>query len=81
MSKFNKTIFLKYLDKLIIKDNLMEENNISMINNSLENILSNRSFKSMINTAKNNWLELPVEEVIMNILNYLSSLELVEINN
>ena len=81
MSKFNKTIFLKYLDKLIIKDNLMEENNISMINNSLENILSNRRFKSMINTAKNNWLELPVEEVIMNILNYLSSLELVEINN
>lgn len=81
MSKFNKTIFLKYLDKLIIKDNLMEENNISMINNSLENILSNRRFKSMINTAKNNWLELPVEEVMTNILKYLSSLELVDINS
>ena len=54
---------------------------ISMINNSLESILSNRRFKSMINTAKNNWLELPVEEVMTNILKYLSSLELVDINS
>ena len=33
----------------------------------------------MINTAKNNWLELPVEDTIDSILNFIYSLELVEV--
>lgn len=78
-NNFNKMRFIKYLDKLILKDSLIDESNLYEIKNSLENTLSNNRFKSMINMAKNNWLELPVEDVITSIIEFLSSLELVEV--
>ena len=78
-SSFSNSRFLKYLDKLVFKDNLIDENNISDLNNSLESILYNNKFKSMISMARNNWLEIPIEEAISSILKFISSLELVEV--
>ena len=42
-------------------------------------IFKNRKYKSMLSQANNNWLDLPVETVINNILEFLSSLEVVNV--
>lgn len=78
-NNFDKIRFINYLDKFVFKDSLIDENNLSEIKNSLNNILSNNKFKSMLNMAKNNWTELPVENVITIIIEFLTSLELVEV--
>ncbi len=75
---FNNNRFLEYMDKLIFKDSLISENNIYDVKVSLKFTLNNRKFRSMINMAKNNWLEIPAEDVIEFILKFISSLELVE---
>ena len=79
INNFSKMRFINYLDKLIFKDNLIDENNLFEIKKSLEDTLSNNRFKSMLNMAKNNWTQLPVESVINSIIVFLSSLELVEV--
>lgn len=77
-SDFDKYRFLTYLDKLIFKNELIEENDITELQNSLKFTLSNKKFKSMVNMAKNNWLELSIDDTINSILDFISSLELVE---
>ena len=77
-SDFDKYRFLTYLDKLIFKNELIEENDIAELQNSLKFTLSNKRFKSMVNTTKNNWLELSIDDTINSILDFISSLELVE---
>lgn len=76
-SDFDKQRFLKYLDKLIFKNKLIEESNITELQKNLKYTLSNNRFKSMVNMAKNNWLELPIDDTINSILDFISSLELV----
>ena len=71
---FNKNRFLEYSNKLIFEDNLFEENNAKDVKSSLEATLSNNGFQSMINMARNNWIEASIEEVIMSILDFISSL-------
>lgn len=78
-SDFDKQRFLKYLDKLIFKNKLIEESNITELQKNLKYTLSNNRFKSMVNMAKNNWLELPIDDTINSILDFISSLELVGI--
>lgn len=78
-STFDSDRFLKYIDKLIFKNNLLEENDLFDIKNSLEFILLNDKFKTMINFARNNWLEVSCDEAIMSILNFVASLELIMI--
>ena len=78
-NNFDKIRFINYLDKFVFKDSLIGENNLLEIKKSLSNILSNSRFKLMLNMAKNNWTELPVENVITIIIEFLTSLELVEV--
>ena len=78
-SDFDKRRFLNYLDKLIFRNELIEENNITELQNNLKYILSNKRFKSMVNMAKNNWLELSIDGTVNSILDFISSLELVEV--
>ena len=78
-SDFDKHRFFNYLDKLIFKNELIEESNIRELHNNLKNTLSNEKFKSMVNNAKNNWLEVSIDDTINSILDFISSLELVEV--
>ena len=55
----------------------MKENSFESIVTRMEIIFKNRRYKSMLSEANNNWLNLSVEVVINNILEFLSSLELV----
>ena len=52
----------------------MRENTLEDVNGRLTNILNNRRFQSRINTANNNWLEVPINDVINNILEYFDTL-------
>ena len=76
---FDKQRFLNYLDKLIFRNELIEESNITELQNNLKYTLSNKRFKSMVNMAKNNWLELSIDDTVNSILDFISSLELVEV--
>ena len=78
-SDFDKRRFLNYLDKLIFRNELIEESNITELQNNLKYTLSNKRFKSMVNMTKNNWLELSIDDTVNSILDFISSLELVEV--
>ena len=75
----NKGFLLKILKLLIIDDETMREKSIIDIKTNLEVILNNSIFKRNLATARNNWLEIPANDVIKNILDYLLSLELIEV--
>ena len=59
---------------IIFKDENMKEHTIEDTSKRLSSILNNSRFKSRINTANNNWLEIPIEDVIESILNYFEGL-------
>ena len=70
----NKNKLIKFMNILIFQDETMYENKMKDIYNRLENILNNNKFQSRINGTNNNWLEVPVKDVIDNVLNYFSDL-------
>lgn len=75
----DKNKLLKYIDILIFKDSSMRENDFESIIVRISLIFKNRRYKSMLNQANNNWLNLPIETVTNNILEFLSSLEVVSV--
>ena len=70
----DKDKLIKYIDILIFQDENMREHTIDDISKRLTNILNNNRFQSRINTANNNWLEVPIKDVIDNVLDYFDSL-------
>ena len=52
----------------------MREYTIEDISKRLSSILNNRRFKLRINTANNNWQEVPINDVINNVLDYFGGL-------
>lgn len=70
----NKDKLLKYIDILIFQDENMRENSLEDVNRRLTNILNNSRFQSRINTANNNWLEIPIKDVIDSVLGYFGGL-------
>lgn len=70
----DKDKLIKYIDILIFKDENMREHTIEDISKRLTSILNNSRFKSRINTANNNWLEIPIEDATESILNYFEGL-------
>ena len=77
--KLDKNKLLKYIDILIFEDSLMKENDFEGIITRINLIFKNSRYRSMLNQANNNWLNLPVDIVINNILEFLSSLEVVSV--
>lgn len=69
----------KCFDIMIFEDEGMSENNINDIFKRLNRILHNKNYLKNLNTAKNNWLELPIDEVIKNILSFFETMHLAEI--
>ena len=67
------------LDILIFKDESMKENNINDILSRLKQILSSERYYNMLNDPKVNWMNLPINEIITNVLEYFNSLESVEV--
>ena len=78
-TEINKIKLLKCFNILIFNDNTMRENNVNDIIKRLKTITNNIGYRRMLNQANNNWLELPVENVIEDVINYFESLILVSI--
>lgn len=70
----DKDKLIKFIDILIFQDDTMRENELKDIHIRLTNILNNNRFQSRINTANNNWLEIPIKDVIENVLTYFDGL-------
>ena len=70
----DKDKLIKFIDILIFQDETMRENELKDIHIRLTNILNNSRFQSRINTANNNWLEIPIKDVIDNVLEYFDGL-------
>lgn len=70
---------LNTIDKLIIKDSTMRENNMEDIIKNLNSILNNVLFKRNLADAKNNWINISVEEVIHSVIDYFKSIETVQV--
>ena len=73
----DKNKLLKYIDILIFEDENMKENELKEIHSRLTSILNNNRFRTRIDTANNNWLEIPINDVINNVLEYFVNLTMV----
>ena len=70
----DKDKLIEYMDILIFQDENMRENELKDIHIRLTNILNNNRFQSRINTTNNNWLEIPIKDVINSVLDYFDNL-------
>ena len=61
-----------YLKKYIFDDEAMIEKNTKDIYTRLSKIFNRKDFKNNFNSIRNNWLELPIEDVINKILEFIS---------
>ena len=52
----------------------MREKSLEDVNRRLLSILNNSRFQSRINTANNNWLQMPIKDVINSVLDYFDGL-------
>lgn len=71
----------KCFDILIFKDDGMSENNVNDIFKRLNRILHNKNYLKNLNTAKNNWLELPIDDVISNVLSFFETMDFAKNKN
>ena len=67
----NKEKLSMYFKKYIFDDKNMLENDIESIYKRLKKIFERNDFKINFNSIRNNWLELPIEEVTDKILKYM----------
>ena len=74
-TSINKNDLLNIINMLIIRDSEMKEDNINDIIRDLDITLNNNVFKQNLSNARNNWLDISVEEVIDNIIDYFKSIE------
>ena len=75
----NKDRLMKYIDLLIIKDENINQNTINEIIIRLEKILNNRRFIVGLDNARSNWINIPVNDVINNVILYFNSLKTIQV--
>lgn len=78
-TKLDKDKLISIIDILILKDLKMRENDLNDVVKKLITILNNKQFQHNLSSAKNNWLEIPIEEVIENVLIFFESLQQVSV--
>ena len=67
----DKNKLKKYINKIIFDDDTIKANNFYEIYKILEQIFSNRRFISNLSNLKVNWIDIPSNEVINYILEYM----------
>lgn len=77
IGNINKNKLIKYFEIMIFNDLNLDENNIRDVYTTLKGILRKKRYLENFNTIKNNWLEIPIVEVVDNILIFIKELETV----
>lgn len=75
----NKDRLIKYIDLLIFKDENITQKTMNDITLRLEAILNNKRFIARLDNARSNWIEIQVNDVINNVIDYFKSMETVGI--
>ena len=78
-TNIDKNKLLMCFNIIIFKDNYMKEKNIRDVIRRINNIINNKGFIKMIDSADNNWLNISVDEVINTFFSYIKSLELIKV--
>lgn len=73
-TQLDKKKMLNYLELYIFKDSKIKVSSVSDIFNQLTSIFNNPRFTRSLTDIKNNWLELPINEVTNSILDYFKEL-------
>ena len=75
----NKERLIKYIDLLIIKDKNITQKTMNDIILRLETILNNKRFITRLDNARSNWIDLQVNHVINNVIDYFKTLKISEV--
>lgn len=75
----NKERLIKYIDLLIIKDENITQKTMNDIVLRLETILNNKRFITRLDNARSNWIDLQVNHVINNVIDYFKTLKISEV--
>lgn len=73
----DKDRLIKYIDLLIFKDENITQNTMNDITLRLETILNNKRFIDRLDNARSNWINMPVNDVIDNVIDYFKFIETV----
>ena len=74
-NKLDKEKLINCIEILIFKDETMRENTIQDIITRMKGTLNSQRYRNNLNSPKVNWLEIPIEDTIDIVLDYISSLE------
>lgn len=72
--ELDKKRLIKSIIIFIYNDETMRENNIHDIYERISTILNSNLFKNNLNSPKVNWLDIPIEDAIDSVLNYIEDL-------
>jgi len=75
----NKEKLMRYFEIMIFNDLNMDKNNIKDVYNTLERILRKKRYLENFDTIKNNWLELPIVEVVDSVLRFIQKIKLITV--
>lgn len=74
--ELKKDKFLRYIDRLIFKDESMRENTMDDIVRRIENSFKDKSFLKRISTSRQRWIDVEVEIIAEEIIAFLKGLSL-----
>jgi predicted nucleotidyltransferase component of viral defense system len=70
----DKEKLIKSIEILIFNDNIMRENSMLDIFNRLNSILKSRRYLNNLNNPVVNWLDIPIDDAIDSVLNFIEDL-------
>lgn len=73
-TELDKEKLMNCFNILIFKDETMRENNIEDVVNRLQMTFNSNAYRNHLSNPKNNWLDITVDDAIMNVLKYIKSL-------
>lgn len=80
-NKLDGKKLLRAFQVLIFSDNNMIENSIEDIYSRLNSIFSSNIYRRNLTIPKNNWLDIPIDDAIKSVLDYIEKLSKEIINN
>jgi len=75
----DKDKLLKCFEIFIYEDESIKENNLNDIFKRLNRIFHNKKYLKSLDNHKNNWLELPIDDVVRTVLEFFDNIQVVEI--
>ena len=73
-TELDKEKLMNCFNILIFKDETMRENNIEDVVNRLQMTFNSNAYRNHLSNPKNNWLDITVDDAIINVLKYIKSL-------